>query len=312
MAGAATRTAPAPAARRPADLAGAVPRGTRRPRSGRLAKRLAAYAVLLLFAAIYLGPFAIQIATSFKTDPDAVANPLSLLPHPLSLAAWERIFGFSDEASVPFWRWLGNSAFVSVICTFGRVLLDSLAGYALARLDFPGRRAVFALVIAILAVPNVVLLVPKFLVLNELGIYDTRAAMVLPLVMDATGIFLMRQFFLQIPREMEEAARVDGAGVWRTYWSIILPLARPGLITLTILSFQGTWNEFTHFLIATSNPAYETLTVGLARFQGGLGEGSQFPLTMGAALLTTIPVAIVFFLFQRYFIRGQTGAAVKG
>jgi multiple sugar transport system permease protein len=268
--------------------------------------------MLILFGVIYLGPFAIQIATSFKTDPDAVGNPLSLLPNPLSLAAWERIFGLSAETSVPFFRWLGNSVFVSVFATVGRVLLDSLAGYSLARLDFPGRRTVFALVIAILAVPNVVLMVPKFLVLNELGIYDTRAAMVLPLVMDATGIFLMRQFFLQIPPEMEEAARVDGAGILRTYWSVVLPLARPGLITLTILSFQGTWNEFTHFLIATSNPAYETLTVGLARFQGGLGVGSQFPLTMGAALLTTIPVAVVFFVFQRHFIRGQIGTGIKG
>jgi multiple sugar transport system permease protein len=105
---------------------------------------------------------------------------------------------------------------------------------------------------------------------------------------------------------------VDGAGIVRTYWSVILPLARPGLITLTILSFQGTWNEFTHFLIAISDPAYETLTIGLARFQGSLGEGSQFPLTMGAALLTTIPVAIVFFLFQRHFIRGQLGTGIKG
>jgi multiple sugar transport system permease protein len=284
----------------------------RRPGAGPRARRFAGYGILAIFALIYLGPFAIQIVTSFKTDPDSVANPLSLLPDPLSLAAWRRIFGLSAETSVPFWRWLGNSVFVSVIATVGRVLLDSLAGYALARLDFPGRRAVFAGVIGVLAVPPVVLLVPKFLVLNELGIYDTRAAMVLPLIMDATGIFLMRQFFLQIPRELEEAARVDGAGILRTYWSVIMPLARPGLITLTIISFQGTWNEFTHFLIATSNPAYETLTVGLARFQGSLGEGSQFPLTMGAALLTTIPVAIVFFLFQRHYIRGQLGSGIKG
>jgi multiple sugar transport system permease protein len=284
----------------------------RSARTGPRFRRLYAYVALLLFGAVYLGPFAIQIATSFKTDPDAVANALSLLPNPVSLAAWERIFGLSAEASVPFWRWFGNSVFVSVIATGGRVLLASLAGYALARLDFPGRRVIFACVIGVLAVPPVVLMVPKFLVLNELGIYNTRTAMVLPLVMDATSIFLMRQFFLQVPREMEEAARVDGAGIVRTYWSVILPLARPGLITLTILSFQGTWNEFTHFLIAISDPAYETLTIGLARFQGSLGEGSQFPLTMGAALLTTIPVAIVFFLFQRHFIRGQLGTGIKG
>lgn len=279
----------------------------------RYGKRVLGYAVLVLFALIYLGPFLIQLVTSFKTDPDATNHPLSLLPNPFTLAAWKTIFGVTDTGvSVPFWRWLGNSVLVTVCITLGRVFLDSLAGYALARLDFPGRKAVFAGVIAVLAVPGVVILVPKFLVLNELGLFDNYGGMILPLVADAAGIFLMKQFFEAIPREMEEAAHIDGAGTFRTYWSVVLPLARPGLITLTILSFQGSWNEFTHFLVATSNPKYETLTLGLARFQGGLGSGNQFPITMGAALLATIPVAIVFFAFQRRFVQGQVSAGVKG
>jgi len=279
----------------------------------RLGKRVAGYAILIFFALIYLGPFFIQIATSFKTNPDATANPLSLIPSPFTTAAWERIFGVSETGtSVPFARWISNSVIVTVCITIGRVFLDSLAGYALARMDFPGRRLVFSLVLATLAVPGVVLLIPRFLVLREIGIYDTYAGMILPLAMDAMGIFLMKQFFEQIPREMEEAARIDGASIWRTYWSVILPLARPGLITLTILSFQGSWNEFQHFLVSTSDPQLETLTVGLAKFQGSLGTGNQFPLTLGVALLATIPVAIVFFIFQRQFVSGQLSGGVKG
>ena len=172
---------------------------------------------------------------------------------------------------------------------------------------------VFWSILAILAVPGAVLLIPRFLVLKELTLFNTYPGMILPIVVDAAGIFLMRQFFVNIPTTMEEAARIDGAGVFRTYWSVILPMARPGLITLTILSFQGSWNEFQLFLVSTSDPKYNTLTTGLAKFSSGqLGAGTQYPLTLGAALLSTIPVAIVFFAFQRHFIGGQLAAAVKG
>lgn len=276
--------------------------------------RTVGYTVLTLAAILYLGPFLIQIATSFKTTSDATNHPLSLIPNPVSMSAWKQIFGFTQNSSVPFGRWLFNSAFVATLITLGRVFLDSLAGYALARLDFPGRKLVFGLILTVLAVPNVVLLIPRFLVLKELNLFDTYPGMILPIAVDAAGIFIMRQFFLQIPATIEEAARIDGAGIWRTYWSVVLPLAKPGLLTLTILSFQGSWNEFSYFLIATSNPKYNTLTTGLAKLtSGSLGSGNQFPLNMGAALLTTIPVGIIFFIFQRRFVGGgQLGGGVKG
>ncbi|MGH8888268.1 MAG: carbohydrate ABC transporter permease [Acidothermaceae bacterium] len=282
-----------------------------RPGGSKL-RRTVFYVLLSLFALVYLGPFAIQIATSFKTGPDATAHSLSLIPNPFSVAAWKRIFGFSNDTSVDFPLWLLNSAIVSTCVTLARVFLDSLAGYALARLSFPGRRAVFALVLATMSVPGVVLLIPRFLVIKELGIYNTYAAMIFPIAMDAMGIFLMRQFFLQIPLTIEEAARIDGAGIWRTYWYVALPMAKAGLLTLTILSFQGSWNEFAAFLVAGDSPRLYTLTKGLALFQGGLGTGNQYPLTLGAALLTTIPVAIVFFVFQRRFVGAQLSAGVKG
>lgn len=253
-------------------------------------RRILVYLLLIVFALVFLAPFAIQLANSFKTDADASVNGLSLIPHPPSLAAWNQIFGISNVGVTDFPRWLFNSAFVSTVLTIARVFLDSLAGYALARLDFRGRRLVLALVIATLAVPGVVLLIPRFLILKQLGLFNSYPGMILPICVDATGIFLMRQFFLQVPLALEEAARMDGAGVFTTYWRVVLPVVRPGIITLTILSFQSAWNEFAFFEVATISPKYFTLTTGLANIVGGgLSAGDQFPLKLGATLLTTLP-----------------------
>ncbi|MFE4958812.1 carbohydrate ABC transporter permease [Streptomyces sp. NPDC056653] len=271
------------------------------------------YAVVLGLGLLYLLPFVLQLVTGFKTDPDAAAHPLALLPTTPTTAAYQRLFGLSQASEgIPFLRWLSNSALVAVLVTAGRVLFDSMAGYALARLRFRGRSVLFGFVLAVMAVPGVALLIPKFLVLNTFGLFDTYTGMILPLLVDAAGIFIMKQFFESVPREVEEAARVDGAGVFRIFWSVVLPMARPALITLTILSFQGSWNEFTHFLVSTQSGQYETLTTGLARFvSGGLGGGTQYPLKLTAALLSTIPVAALFFCFQRYFVSGANEGAVK-
>lgn len=276
-------------------------------------KRVAGYAVLILFAIIYLYPFLIQIATSFKSDPEAASHPLSLIPNPFDLSAWKRMFGLTSDTSVPITTWLGNSLLVTLVITTSRVFLDSLAGYALSRLHFKGRRLMFAVLLAVMSVPGVVLLVPKFLIVTYLGIFDTYTAMLLPLLVDAAGIFIMKQFFDSVSVSIEEAARMDGASVFRTFWSVVLPMARPSLITLTILSFQGSWNEFTHFLVVTQSPELRTMITGLASLTSGeLGSGTQFPLKMGAALLTTIPVAVIFFAFQRHFIRGGNEGGEKG
>jgi multiple sugar transport system permease protein len=282
----------------------------RDPRTGAraLASTFAGYCVLVFFALVFLYPFVIQIATSFKTEPDAAAHPLSPVPDPVSLAGYERVFAGTD---LPLW--LGNSVLVTLVVTAGRVLLDSMAGYALARLRFGGRRALFSAIVAIMAVPGVVLFIPKFLVLNQLGLYDSYTALILPVIADAAGVFIMKQFFESIPATVEEAARVDGAGVFRTFWSVVLPMARPALITLTIISFQGSWNEFPHTLVAVQSPELFTLPRGLADLvSGSLGKGTQYPLKLGAAVLATIPVAVVFVVFQRYFVRGANEGADKG
>ncbi|GAA4559334.1 carbohydrate ABC transporter permease [Planotetraspora kaengkrachanensis] len=266
------------------------------------------YCILIFFALVFLYPFVIQIGNSLKTEPDAAANPLSPFPDPFSTGGYEKAFLNTD---LPLW--LGNSLLVTVIVTLGRVLLDSMAGYALARLRFRGRRALFSAIIAVMAVPGVVLFIPKFLVLNQLGLYDSYTALILPVIVDAAGVFIMKQFFESIPVSVEEAARIDGAGVFRTFWSVVLPMARPALITLTIISFQGTWNEFPHTLVAVQSPELFTLPRGLADLvTGSLGKGTQYPLKLGAALMATIPVAVIFVVFQRYFVRGANEGADKG
>lgn len=285
---------------------------TSRKRSHFTPRTILMYSVLGLVALVYLYPFVIQVATSFKTDSEASSHPLSLLPNPFSTAQWRTIFG-TGNSSLPIMRWLGNSVLVTVCVTVGRVFFDSLAGYALSRLHFRGRNVMFNGLLAIMSVPGVALLIPKFLMVKYLGIYDTYSAMILPLIVDAAGIFIMKQFFDTVPVSIEEAARMDGASIFQTFWYVVLPMARPALITLTILSFQGSWNEFSHFLVTTSSPDHKTLVTGLADLAaGGLGSGTQFPLKMATALITTIPVAILFFCFQKYLVRGANDGAVKG
>lgn len=272
-------------------------------------KRTVSYGVLSLFALIYLGPFVLSVATSFKTSANSLANPLSLFPSPVTTLSWRQLFGFADSAvDIRLGRWTLNSIIVTTCITVGRVGLASLAGYSLARLNFPGRKQVLALILGVMMVPGVVLLIPRFLVLKELDIRNTYMGMVLPLLVDCAAIYLMKQNFEALPISVEEAARIDGASTFRIFRSIVLPMARPSLIAVTVLSVQGAWNEFTMFLVATDKPELKTLTLGLAQFQGGLGSGKNYPLLLGAAVLTTIPIIVVFFTFQRYF----TGDAAAG
>ncbi|WP_354502114.1 carbohydrate ABC transporter permease [Mycetocola sp. 2940] len=275
-----------------------------RPSTKILAGALFAYALLIVIAIIYIFPFLVQVATSFKTDAEAASNPLGLIPETWTTAAYERLFLNSD-----FPLWSMNSVIVTVAVTMGRVFFCSLAGYALARLHFRGRALVFAGLIAVMSVPSVVLLIPRFLVINQIGIYDSYAGMIVPLLVDAAGVFIMKNFFESIPVSVEEQARIDGAGTFRVFWSVVLPMARPALITIVILSFQGSWNELTHFIVASQATDLVTLTKGLASLSSGqLSQGTQYPIKLAAAALTIIPVAIVFFIFQKRIMNASAGA----
>jgi len=275
-------------------------RAERRQRAG----RVLTYSFLISIAIVFIFPFLIAIVTSFKTEPNATADPLSLRPAPATTDAFHQLFQDQD-----FFRWVQNSVIVTLSVTFLRVFLDSLAGYALARLRFTGRGMAFAAIVTVMAVPGVVLLIPKFLMIRQLGMYDTYYGMIIPLLVDAAGVFIMKNFFESIPASVEESARIDGASIFRIYWSIVLPMARPALITIFILSFQGSWNELAHFIISAQSTSLDTLTKGVAQLASGqLGSGNRYPLKLAASVLMTIPVALLFFAFQRRIMNVSSGA----
>ena len=285
----------------------------RSPGEGSPWRRFLGYAVLIFFALVFIFPFLLALASSFKTLPDIQANPVQLWADP-EYGGWtlDGIRGLNTQ-SVRIPRWLLNSTVVTVIATLGRVFLASLAGYALAKMSYPGKQILFALIIVLLAVPGVVLLIPKFLILKQLGMLNSYAGLMVPLMFDAFAIFLMKQFFEQLPDELIEAAAIDGASAWQTFSRVMLPLAAPGVIALTILSVQGIWNEFLHPLIAVPGaPDLATLPLGLANLRASFGEAQPWNTILAGTLITTIPIAIVFFVFQRYFQQGVAASGVKG
>ncbi len=276
-------------------------------------KRIVGYSALVFFAVVFIYPFLLSITSSFKSLPDIQANPVALLPSPEFGGATTEGVARLNGRQIRFPLWAMNSAITTLVVVALRLIFDTTAGYALARLRFPGRRVVFRLVVAVMAVPGVVLLIPRFLVMRQLGILNSYAGLTLPLAFDAFGIFLMKQFFEQLPRELEEAAAIDGATIWQTFTRVMLPLAAPGLIALTILSTQGVWNEFLHMLIAApSEPRLRTLTVGLAGIRAAFGEAPPWNTILAGSIITTIPIAVIFFTFQRFFVQGVAASGTKG
>lgn len=269
------------------------------------------YVVLFAFAMIFLAPFIFAIANSFKTAPQIAGQPLGLIPNPFTLENYQKLT--QGAANVPLWTM--NSLIFAGAVTIGRVILCSMAGYALARLNFPGRNLIFLGVLATMMIPGVVLLIPRFIILKQLSLLATYQGGILPILVDAFGIFLMKQFFESIPTEVEEAARIDGATPAQIFWRVTLPMATAPLTALTIFAFQGTWNELQHFLIALGPTARELwpLTLGLATLRGaGVGQQLDFGLFLAGSLLMTLPMALIFIFFQRYFVEGSSHTAVKG
>ena len=274
-------------------------------------RRFLGYGVLIGFALVFLYPFVLSAVTVFKTLPDIAAQPVTPWADPRYGWTLDGLRGL-NRGSIQLPRWLLNSVVVTVLVVLGRLVLCALAGYALARLRFVGRTLVFGLVVSVMAVPAIVLAIPRFIVMKELGIINTYAGLILPLMFDAFGIFLMKQFFEQLPPELEEAAAIDGATVFQTFWRVMLPVAAPGLIALTILSTQAVWNDFLHPLIAApGDPNLRTLPVGLAMLRGAFGETNPWNTILAGALITTLPMAVIFFTFQRYFVQGVAATAVK-
>ena len=264
------------------------------------------YAILFALAAMFLYPFLYAVLTSFKPLPEIAANTAALWPKTWTTEAYQIL----KRLDVP--RWAFNSTLISVVVTLGTVLFSSMAGYALARVRFPGSSLVFNGILGTMMIPGIVMLIPMFLVLKFLHLVDSYGGLILPKLVSAYGIFLMTQFFKTVPTELEEAARMDGATTFQIYSRIVLPLAQSALIALTIATFQGSWNEFQHPLIViTVNNKLYTLPLGLALLRGNMGQNLQWHVLMAASMLTTLPMALIFLFFQRYFIQGVSYGGVK-
>ncbi len=290
------------------------------------------FAFLILFALIETVPFVLTVANSFKCLPATREASEAFIPVPpfwvdcrvngVALPAAATTAGFTFNPTLEgyqqilrydFGRWFGNSVIYSVSITILRVLFDSLAGYALARLKFPGKRLMFFIILGTLMIPGIVLLIPRFIILQQLGLLGTVQGVVLTLAADAFGVFLMKQFFESIPEEIEEAAMVDGAGRLRIFFQIVLPMATPALTALTIFSFQGTWNNFMDVLIIIGKEAdLWNLPLGLSQLRGQFGDTLEWNTFLAGAVFTTLPMALLFFFFQRYFVEGVSYSGLKG
>jgi len=260
--------------------------------------------ILLGGAATMVVPFLWMLSTSLKTNLEVFRFPPTLIPGDPQWHNYLDIFQV-----VPYGRWFLNSLFITLAQTLLYLFVASLAGYTFARLKFPGRDLIFALYLATLMLPAEVTLIPKFILIKELHLIDTFAAVILPGVFNAYGVFLLRQFFMTLPESLEEAAVIDGASYFRIYWSIVLPLAGPALATLAIFSFRGAWNDFIWPLIVINSENMKPLSVGLASFHG-LYE-TNWPYLMAASTIALIPIIIVFILAQRYFVRGIALTGLK-
>jgi multiple sugar transport system permease protein len=264
------------------------------------------YLILILYAIVTVGPFLWSVATALtKTEHVDLLIHRWGIPPEVTLENFRYILKSGD-----FDRWLLNSLIVAGLGTLGKVFFNSLAGYALARMKFPGRDLLFWVVLATMMIPGVVLLIPQYLILNKLGWLDTYQGMIVPFLVTPFGIFLMRQFFLTIPVELEEAAELDGLGRFGIFWKVILPLTRPALAAQVIFNFLGDWNNFLWpNLIARSREMY-TLTVGLQSFKQEYY--SFWNQVLAGSMFLTVPVILLYLILNRWFVKGITLSGMKG
>ncbi len=262
---------------------------------------------MTLVAVVMLAPLVWMLATSLKPESEVLRTLTRAIPEHPTLENYARLF--SRASAFPVRRWFFNSVLVATLATTGILLLDSMAAFAFARLRFRGRDPLFYLLLATMLVPAQVSLIPVFLIVSKLRLFDTYAGIVVPGFGNAFGVFLLRQFFARIPHELEEAAVLDGATVPRIYWSVILPLAKPALATLGIFTFIGSWNDFVWPLLVTSDVEMRTLPVGLNIFQGQFT--TEYGITMAAAVVATLPMVVAFLVFQRRITEGIALTGLK-
>lgn len=263
------------------------------------------YVVLSLGVIAMIFPFIWMILGSFKTNAEIRRAPLNFLPEAPTLENYTQLFGRLD-----FTTFFANSVIVAIFVTLGNIVFSSMIGYALAKLEFAGKKVLFALVLGTLMVPGVVTFVPLFVLTSNLGLVNSYPGLILPFLITPLGVFLMRQFILSLPDDIIEAARIDGANEWRIFLRVIIPLCGPAVATLTILTFLGSWNNFLWPLVVATSEEKYTLPVALALYSVGQ-NASQYGLMMAGAVIVVIPVLLVFVVLQRYFVQGIALTGIK-
>jgi len=270
-----------------------------------VARKALLYALIVAVSLLFFVPFIWTLATSFKTIPDSVN--VRLIPHPWTTSAWHAIWSQYD-----FKLYIKNSLFLAVVITCANIVIAGLGGYAFARLKFPGREVLFLLVLGTLMVPDQLRFIPVFVMLTNWHLIGNFTGYILINLVTATNLFFMRQYFLTIPKDFEEAAKLDGAGYFKTFWRVMLPLALPAISALVILQFQGTWNDFVWPLIlfGQGNTAHYTVQLGLASLH--FTYSTLWPEICAGSIIAILPILAIFLAFQRYFVSGVVSAGVKG
>ncbi len=270
------------------------------------AKSLLIHAVMIVCCILFIFPFLWMALTSFKTPQEIFQWPPQMFPKEWSFSNYQEVL-----TAVPLLRMLLNSLFVAVAVTAGTLLFSSLAAYSFARLRFKGKDLLFSMYLGTMMVPLMVTLIPTFVIMRKLGMVDTYYALIVPgFFGNAFGTFLLRQFFMTIPRQLDEAARIDGCGYFGIYSRILMPLMKPALASLFIFTFMGVWNDFLWPLVVIQTENVKTITLGLASFQGLYT--TKYHLLMAAAMISVLPVLVAYISSQRYFIEGITLTGLKG
>ena len=274
-----------------------------------IAVRILGYAILLIVAGMMIVPFLWMVTTSLKAPGTEFAYPPQILPTQLDFSNYQRLF-----ANLPFGRYFVNTLVITVVTVVGQLIICSLAAYGFARLNFMGRDTIFVLYLTTMMIPFQITLIPLYLIITQFGWVNTYQGLIVPGVSSAFGIFLLRQSFLNIPRDYQDAARIDGASEWTIFTRIFLPLNGPTLATLGVFAFMGTWTDLLWPLLIARSEEMRTLELGLAYFNARPNAFLQpnWPLLMAGSVVVMLPVLIVYILAQRYFIRGIALSGVKG
>lgn len=277
------------------------------PRAHRRRPRIGSYMLMVIIVILMVLPFAWMLSTSLKSQQYILTTTPQLIPNPITFESYQAL---SEKIDLP--RIFFNSIFVAVVGTGGQILIAAMAAFAFSRITWRGRNAVFVLYLATMMIPSVVLVLPQFILVRQLGWMNSYAALIVPGLFSAFGTFLLRQSFLTLPRDFEEAAFVDGANYWTIFWRISLPLSKPALATLAIFSFMGWWNSYLWPLFVARKDEMMTLPVALASLQGGPRALTEWNIVMAGSVVAVLPILIVYLVAQRWFVSGVVSSGIKG